>query len=164
MAEFKHGSVTIQLPDGYELREKAGKLTVQEVSRLTRVPKGIGRLCELTADSVEKAWGKISLPAHITPDSMRAAGKKAEMLDTAIYETEVALDKMRQSWMQDKAEAFEMVCQVNDIVRGYGKRNRDVWSLFGLALDFLDKIRGRRRARIAPEPLEPTPPVVPTKQ
>ena len=152
------------MPDGYELREKAGKLTVQEVSRLTRVPKGIGRLCELTADSVEKAWGKIALPAHITPDSLRAAGKKAELLDTVIYDTEVLLAKARQSWMQDKAEAFEMVCQVNDIVRGYGKRNRDVWSLFGLALDFLDKIRGRRRARAVIEPTEPSAPATPVKQ
>jgi hypothetical protein len=159
MAELKHGSIVVQLPDGYELRENAGKLTKQEVARLARVPRGIGRLCELTAESVEKLWGKLTLPEHITPASLREAGTKAEKLDTLIYDLEFVLARARQSWMEDKAEAFEMVCQVNDIVRGYGKRNREVWSLFGVARDFLSRIRGRRRNLPTPEPIDPIPPI-----
>ena len=163
MIEIKHGSVTIQLPEGYVMRENAGQLTKLEVSRLIRVPKGVGHLCELTADSVEKVGAKINFPSHITPDSLREAGKKAEKLDALIYDLEVMLNRVRQSALQDKDSAFEWVCQVNDIAKGYGKRNRDVWAIFVAPRDFTQKIRGRRRARLVPAPTEVLPPVTTAK-
>lgn len=153
----QNGCVTLTLPDGFVLPQKAGLLDPLEVQRIPKVPQQIGLICEHVADALELLQGKITIPQNITPASLREVGQKAIKIEQILQHLEGIAFPLRQAAMLIKAEAFEQVCQVNDVVVGYGKRNRDVWSYFGLLRNFFSKIRGRRRGRLDPLP-QPNPP------
>lgn len=150
MAEVKHGSIVLQLPADYELHEKAGKMDQLEVSRIPKVPQGIRKICDDVADALEKSQGKFTGPAGITPEMLRAAGKKAEQLDPVLQDLKVIQTAVQQSALKDKDFAFDLVRRVNDFVHAYGKRNKEYWSYFGRLKEFFAKIRGRRSK---PEPI-----------
>jgi hypothetical protein len=160
MIEVKHGNAVLQLPTLFPLPEKAGKLDPLEVSRIPKVPIGIGRICDHVADALEKTQGKFTAPDGITPQSLREAGLRADKVEQVLQDLEVITSSLRQAALIYKADAYEQVCKVNDLARAYGKRNREYWSIFGLMHNFFKKLRTRRKLA-DPNPTSPEPsPVV----
>jgi hypothetical protein len=147
MVELRHGTATLQLPEMFPLPEKAGKMDPLEVSRIAKVPTGIGRVCDHAADALEKTQDKFPFPDGVTPKSLREAGQRADKIEQVLQDIEVLTSSLRQAALLYKAEAFEQVSRVNDLAKAYGKRNREYWSIFGLIHAFFKKLRARRKVR-----------------
>ena len=61
MADIRHGTVTVTIDDAFTPPAEAGNLSPSEVLRIAKAPRGIGLICDATADAVEKAGAKFTI-------------------------------------------------------------------------------------------------------
>ena len=116
MAEVKVGTVTVILPDGMTLDERAGKLSNDDKKSLPRARKGVGLACDQTAAAMEKSEGALMVPG-VTAATLRAAGALAENFDQVIEDVTVALEIVKQGNLLADAEAFTLLRKVNQQVK-----------------------------------------------
>jgi len=143
MAEVKHGTVSVTIPDSLTPPDRAGKLTPDEVKRLPKPPRGIGLVGAHTADAIDKAGDKLTLPKDIAAELLRAACERADNIDQVIVDLEVVLGILKQANLLFDAEAWELLRKVNGQVKEQGKFNPELLSIFRVLLDFLS--RGPRK-------------------
>jgi hypothetical protein len=148
MSKLEHGTVSITFPDTLALDESSGKLSQDEVLRIPKAPRGIGLICDTTADALEKAGAKFTAPAGVTPESLRAAGARAEGIDQVILDLEVVMNTLKQGNLLMDAAAWEQVRKMNDQVKSQGKHDAELLVIFKPLLDFFVK---------GPRPTGPTP-------
>ncbi len=124
MAEIKHGSVTITLPEGVELPEEAGKLSPLEVQRLPKARRLPGWTCDRVAASIESLEGEDEFhpPQGVTPEALREAGRLAHALHQNINDLEVVLQRLKQAELLYGAHAHKMLCATNDQYKAQAKR------------------------------------------
>ncbi len=149
MATIHHGSITLTIPDDLLPPERAGKLSAEEVSRIPKAPRGIGLICERTADAIRKAGDKFTLPAGITAESIQAAGQRAESIDQVILDVEVILNTLKQANLLFDADAYSQIRQANDQVKAQAKHAPELAMIFKHLLDFFT--RGPRVPKTQPE-------------
>jgi hypothetical protein len=101
--------VTVAIADELAPPAEAGNLGPDEVRRIAKAPRGIGLICDGTADAMEKSGARIAPPAGVTPASLRAMGKRAEGIDQVILDLDVVLNKLKQANLLFDAEAWELV-------------------------------------------------------
>jgi hypothetical protein len=118
------------------------------VLRIPKAPRGIGLICDTTADALEKAGAKFTAPAGVTPESLRAAGARAEGIDQVILDLEVVMNTLKQGNLLMDAAAWEQVRKMNDQVKSQGKHDAELLVIFKPLLDFFAK---------GPRPTGPTP-------
>jgi hypothetical protein len=136
MADIRHGTVTVTIGDAFAPPPEAGNLSPDEVRRIAKAPRGIGLICEATADAAEKAGAKFTPPAGVTPERLRALGDRAEGIDQVILDLEVVLNKLKQANLLFDAEAWEQIRKMNDQVRVQGKHDPELSVMFKPLLDF----------------------------
>jgi hypothetical protein len=152
MAELKHGTVTIQFPQELPLIEEAGKLDPRDISRIPRPPAGLAQVCYHAADSMEKMQGQFSPPNGVTPESLRLAGQRVEKVEQLLQDLDVIVGKLKQAGLMYKSEAYDQTCQLNDVVKLNGKRDRNFYKAFGRLRDFYKQLgRGRTVTPTTPE-------------
>jgi hypothetical protein len=150
MADIRHGTVTITIADDFAPPPEAGNLGPEEVRRIAKPPRGIGLICDTTADVVEKSAARFVPPAGVTPASLRMSGKRADGIDQVILDLEVVLNKLKQANLLFDAEAWEQIRKTNDQVKMQGKHDPEVLVMFKPLLDFF--ARGPRSPIPAPLP------------
>jgi hypothetical protein len=139
MAEITHGTITIQVPDELAPPEQAGKLSPEQVARIPRAPRGIGLMCMQAADAAEKAGNKFALPPGVTPDSLRAAGQRADLIDQLLLDIDVVKQILQQANLLFDAEAWEQIRKVNDQVKAQAKHDPALAVMFQQLLESLAK-------------------------
>ena len=138
MAEVKHGSVTVVVPDHLAPPERAGKLSVEEVRRLPKARLGLGLACAQASDSIVKAGDRFVLPAGVTAESLESAGSKAEEIDSVINDLEVALDTLKQANLLFDADAWEQLRRVNDQLKAQAKHDPSLEAVFAPLLTYFE--------------------------
>jgi hypothetical protein len=151
MAEIKHGSVTVTVPDELTPPENAGNLTPDEVRRLPKPPRGIGIVGAHTADAIKKAGDKLTLPKGITAETVAEACERADGIDQVIVDLEVLVAKMKQANLLMDADAWEQLRRVNGSVKEQMKFAPELELIFQVLRDFMS--RGARSGGQTP----PTP-------
>ena len=116
MTEVNVGTVTIILPEGMTLDERAGKLSSDDKRALPKARKGVGLACDQTAAALEKSDGALPVPG-VTAETLRAAGELAENIDQVIEDMTVALEIIKQGNLIADAEAFTQLRKVNQQVK-----------------------------------------------
>jgi len=157
MVAIQHGTVSVSIPDEFAPPAQAGNLGPEEVRRIAKAPRGIGLVCDATADVLEKSGTKFAPPPGVTPTSLRAAGKRAEGIDQVILDLEIVMNKLKQANLLFDADAWEQIRKTNDQVKAQGKHDPEVLVMFRPVLDFF-----ARGGKPAPVPA-PTPESVVTK-
>ena len=150
MADIRHGSVTVTIADNLAPPPEAGNLGPDEVRRIAKAPRGIGLICDATADGIEKSGGKFAPPPGVTAATLRALGKRAEGIDQVILDLEVVLNKLKQANLLFDAEAWEEIRKTNDQVKAQGKHDPEILVMFKPLLDFF--ARGPKPAAPSPAP------------
>lgn len=97
MADIRHGTVTVTIADHLAPPPEAGNLGPEEVRRIAKAPRGIGLICDATADVLEKSSGKFAPPPGVTAASLRASGGRADGIDQVILDLEVLLNRLKQA-------------------------------------------------------------------
>lgn len=141
MSEIQHGTVRVSIPDEFTLPAQAGNLSPEEVRRIAKSPRGIGSVCEVAADILEKSGTRFAAPAGVTPASLRTSGKRAEGIDQVIFDLDVVLNKLKQGNLLLDAEAWEQIRKINDQVKVQGKHDPEVLVMFKPVLDFFARVR-----------------------
>lgn len=154
MAEVKHGTVSVTVADTLAPPPNAGKLSADEVKRLPRARRGIGLVCQHTANAIDNLGPKFTLPADVTAASLLAAGNRAEDIDQVIIDLEVVLATLKQANLMFDAAAWEQIRKVNDQVKAQAKHNPELLAPFKALIDYFAK--GHRQAVPQPAP-EPAP-------
>jgi len=150
MTDIRHGTVTVSIADELAPPPEAGNLGPDEVRRIAKAPRGIGLICDATADAMEKAGAKFTAPGGVSPASLRALGKGAEGTDQVILDLDVVLNKFKQANLLFDAEAWEQVRKMNDQVKAQGKHDPEFTVMFKPLLDFF--ARGPRAPAPVPSP------------
>ena len=135
MAELKHGTVTILLPEGVEMPPNAGNLSLSDKRRLPKARKGLGFACNMTAAELEKSDNKLAVPG-IDPTSLREAGNLGEKMDEIIEDLEVALETLKQANLLRDADAFNMLRKINDQVRSQSKFEPSIATRFASVTEY----------------------------
>src|SRR5688572_20796365 len=104
MAEIKHGTITLTIPDEFALPDQAGKMKPEDVARLPKAPRGVGLACTYAADAITKAAGKFTPPPGVTEAGLLAAAHRADGIDQVIVDLEVALARVKQANLLFDAE------------------------------------------------------------
>lgn len=155
MADLKHGSIVLTLPDNLAPPAQAGKLSDKEVARIPRTPHGIGNACQQVADAIGKSGDRFTLPAGITAESLLAAGERAEGIDRVLLDCEVILRTLRQANLIFDAAAYEELRKVNDQVKAQGKYAPELAAMFRPLTEFFAKGPRTKPAPAAePDPAE----------
>jgi hypothetical protein len=149
MAEIKYGSVAVSVPDTLKPPTNAGTLSPDEVRRLPKPPRGIGLVGAHTADAINKAANKLTLPAGVTADALAAACARADGIDQVIIDLEVVLTTLKQANLLFDAEAWELLRRVNGQVKEQMKFAPELEPMFRVLLDFMS--RGPRSGGQAPQ-------------
>lgn len=149
MGKIEYGSIVVTVPDALDPPEKAGKMAPVEVSRIPKAPRGLGLVCDKAAAAIKKAGDKFTPPPGVTPDSIAAAGQKAEDVDLVIGDLEVVTQIMKQANLIFDAEAWEQLRKLNDQVKAQGKHNPELLTMFKDVIDYF--ARGPRRPKGPPE-------------
>lgn len=152
MPEIKHGTVSISFSDELALPETAGNLSGDQVRRIPKAPRGIGLVCEATADALERVGSRFAPPPGINAESLRSAGRRAEGIDEVIRDLEVVLNTVKQGNLLLDAEAWEQIRKMNDHVKTQGKHEPELLLLFKPLLDLFT--RSSRTPTIANIPTE----------
>ncbi|MDI3290375.1 hypothetical protein [Polyangium sp. 15x6] len=150
MAEIKHGTVTVTIPDELAPPPNAGKLSADEVRRLPKPPRGIGLVGTHTADAIKKAGDKLTLPKGVTAEGLLASCGRADGIDQVIIDLEVVLTTLKQANLLFDAEAWEQLRKVNGQLKEQMKYNPELGPIFRVLIDFLS--RGPRQS--GPTPTE----------
>ena len=153
MTDIRHGTVTVSIADELAPPPEAGNLGPDEVRRIAKAPRGIGLICDATADAMEKAGAKFTAPGGVSPASLRALGKGAEGTDQVILDLDVVLNKFKQANLLFDAEAWEEIRKTNDQVKAQGNHDPEVLVMFKPLLGFF--ARGPRPSAPAPAPQVP---------
>src|SRR5262249_11675223 len=130
MADIKHGTVTITIPDDLAPPREAGRLTRAEVARIPRAPHGVGLACEQAADAMEKAGDAFVAPVGVTPVLLRVAGHNAEAYDQVLVDVDVVRATLCQASLLMHQRAWEFVRKVNDQVKAQGKHAPELLAMF----------------------------------
>ena len=136
VAEIKHGSVAVTIPDELAPPEEAGNLAPEDVRRIPKAPRGLGLVCEATADALEKAGTSFTPPSEVTPASLRHMGSRAEGIDQVILDLEVVFNRLKQANLLFDAAAWEQIRKMNDQVKAQGKHDPELLVKFKPLLDF----------------------------
>ena len=120
MTDIMQGTVTVSIPEGITIPERAGTLSPDEVQRLPRARHGVGLTCEATADAMAKNADRLC-PHNVDANSLIEKGKMAEAIDRVIVDTENALTKLKQANLILDADAHEALRKVLAFVRGQEK-------------------------------------------
>ncbi len=155
MADIRHGTVTVTIADEFMPPPEAGNLGPDEVRRIAKAPRGLGLICDVAADAMEKVGASFTPPSGVTPATLRTLGKRAEGIDQVILDLEVVLNKLKQANLLFDAEAWEQVRKMNDQVKVQGKHDPEFLVMFKPLLDFF--ARGPRAPVPVPAPA-PQPP------
>jgi hypothetical protein len=153
VAEIKHGTVVVTIPDELEPPEQAGNLSPEQVQRIPKAKRGLGLVCEATAEALEKAGSTFTPPSDVTAVSLRESGSRAEGIDQVILDLEVVLNKLRQANLLFDAVAWEQIRKMNDQVKTQGKHVPELLVMFKPLLDFF--ARGPRPAGPTAPPAAP---------
>jgi hypothetical protein len=152
MSEIKHGTVTLSFPDALALPAAAGTLSSADIRRVPKAPRGLGLVCDATADAIDKAGSRFAAPPGVSSDSLRDAGQRAEGIDEVIRDLEVVLNTIKQGNLLMDAEAWEQIRKMNDQVKSQGKHEPELLIMFKPLLDLFT--RNARPAGIAAIPTE----------
>lgn len=150
MAKIKHGTITISIPDELAPPEKAGKMSADEVARIPKAQLGVGLICAQAADIMEKVGPSFTAPAGVTPESLRAAAKRADEIDQYLVDIDVVREILKQANLLFDAEAWEQVRKVNDQVKAQGKHDPSLATSFKQVIDYFAK--GPRAPKAGKEP------------
>jgi hypothetical protein len=140
--------VTVNIPEGIEIPQRAGKLSQAEMQRLPKARKGVGVACEITADAIRKNPARLK-PNNVDPDRLEALGRMAEQIDGVIVDTETLLVRLRQANTLLDAEAHESLRRVLAFIRGESKFDPRIKDLVPHLLAYFSKERAPKT--------EPTP-------
>lgn len=72
MTDIQHGTVKVTIENEFAPPPEAGNLGLDEVRRIAKAPRGIGLICDATADAMEKAGAKFTAPGGVSPVTLRA--------------------------------------------------------------------------------------------
>ncbi len=111
--EFKIGDITIILPDDLEIPEAAKTAGVDELGRKNQARRGVGLLCMIIADLLERHPDRLRLPAHITPARLRELGARAEAWDSVILNVAELSRLVQKSNTVADGEAHDALGEVN---------------------------------------------------
>jgi hypothetical protein len=139
MAEVKHGTVSVNIPDALKPPAKAGNMSPDEVKRLPKAPRGIGLVGVHTADAITKAGDKITLPKEVTAAALLAACERADSIDQVIIDLEVVLATLKQANLLFDAEAWELLRKVNGQVKEQMKYTPELAAMFRVLLDLMSR-------------------------
>lgn len=141
MADVKHGTVTVTVPDSLAPPEMAGKLTPEQVRRMPKARRGIGLVGEHVADAMVKLGEAFIPPAGVTPEALLSACARAENIDQVITDLEVVMTRLKQANLIWDAEAWKMLLAINDQVKAQSKHDPEIATAFSVLLDFMRRRR-----------------------
>jgi hypothetical protein len=137
MAEVKHGSVTVTLPDPLSPPPEAGKMTPEQVQRLPKARRGLGLLGQHVADAINKLGPSFILPAGVTVEILVAACERAEGADQVITDLDVVTTRMKQANLLWDAAAWELFLKINDQVKAQSKHDPEIAKAFAVLIEFM---------------------------
>lgn len=123
MPKIQRGAASLELPDTLTFPEKAGQLTLDEVRRLSKPPRGLKKACDDAAHAIRKAGEGFSLPPHITPERISALGDLADEIDRVADDAESLSKQAQQARALVWDEAYQLLREVRDHVRAQSRRN-----------------------------------------
>ena len=148
--KIKQGSVTITIPDGIEIPEKAGKMTADEVARLEKPRRGLGMTCEKTAEVLGKNADRITVPG-VDPKALEKAGQAAEDIDAVISDLEHVLTTLKQANALLDSHAHRELRKVLAMVRSQEKFDPRLADLFQQLVSYFATSRAGSAPAAAPE-------------
>jgi hypothetical protein len=150
MAELKHGTITVMIPDHIPLPENAGSLTSVELARLEKPRRGLGLACQKTAEAIRKHPGKLAA-CGVDPDLLDAKGAAAEDIDSVINDLEVVLAKLKQGNALLDVDANKELRKVLAFIRAQEKFDPSIPSLVPVLIDYFSNTRPTQ-TRSSPDP------------
>jgi hypothetical protein len=137
MAEVKHGSVAVTLPDSLTPPPEAGKMTPEEVQRLPKARRGIGLVGQHVADAIVKLGPSFILPAGVTAETLLAACERAEGIDQVLTDLGVIEGRLKQANLLWDAEAWQLLLKINDQVKAQLKHDPEIAKAFSFLIEFM---------------------------
>lgn len=138
--QIVEGTVTVVLPSGLDVPEKAGALSDGDVRGLAKVRAGLGLACQHTAAEMEKMGAEFAVPG-VTASALRTAGEKADMWDEVIADLELALRVAKQANLLADSEAFTMLRKVNNQVKAQTAFEPKIKERFATVADYFSSAR-----------------------
>ena len=109
--------MSVVLPASVSLPEAAGKMSRKEVARLLKAPHGLGVASEQAAMSLISAGPGFTAPKGVTPESLRALGKRSEDLLSLMNDLVVVMSKLSQARLLLDKESFDELRKLNEFVK-----------------------------------------------
>lgn len=135
MADITHGTITITTPDLLALPAQAGQLTIKDMQRIPKPPRGVGRLCTQAADALERAGATFSPPPGVTAQALREAGERADGIDQFLVDLDVVREKLRQANLLFDAEAWKLARRMNDQIKAQMRHDPALGRMFQKVLE-----------------------------
>src|SRR5262245_22006011 len=118
MSELKQGSVTVLLPEGVTLHERAGKLSVLEAAREYKSYANLAQCCEVTAQALEENAGRLVVPG-VDVAALRAEAERADALLPIISDLEATLTVLKQDRLLWAAASHRRLLRVRAFLRAH---------------------------------------------
>ena len=144
------GNIEVSLPEDVEITHLAGKLSVDQVQRMTKPRKpNVGGLCEQLADIIDDS------PDFMAPEGivaqLRDAGAKSAQIRPLVFELKSVLKAFQQQNLLYDSASYALVRQVNDLVNAQAKHSPELEERFFPLIYFFNKKKKAKRL-ILPEP------------
>jgi len=139
MATINHGPASLTIADALALSDKAGTMTPEEVLRLAKAPAGIGLAAELTATALTDAGDVFTAPKGVTPESLRAAGVRADGFDSLLVALDVLKKRVQQENLLADAECWHQLREINDMLKGQVKHHPELAAMFAPLTAFMQR-------------------------
>lgn len=143
MTSYSFGTLTISIPEHLALPSAAGKLSADDVRRLSNPPRGIGKACDEAAACIEKAGAGLPLPPEITPDELRRLGQRAEQIDQVLDDLRVFSQRLMQANLLMDAEAFNALRRIYGIVKSEASWDPGIHQTFQPLFEFFSTYGNR---------------------
>ena len=111
--ELKLGDLSFTLPDDLEIPERAYNESLEQLGKTSNARRGVGVICMMVADLMERYPGRLRLDPKYTPEYLRALGEAAEAWDRVLLNLEEAKRLVQKSNLIADGDAHSALGDVN---------------------------------------------------
>ena len=151
MKEIKNGTVTVAVPDDFDIPAEAGMLCGKSVLRLVKARRGVAETCAQAAEAM-RANPERFCPIGVTPESLEAAGRAAAKVEVVRVDTRTAYTRISQAGLILNGRAHDELRKVLAFIRGQQKFDPRIADLAPCVIEYFACKPGKVEEPVANQP------------